>query len=146
MSDLRDELARTLGSVGYDMSNGARCLHPLVTADAILPIIARETELARLGWTAEHHRAALQLVTEMDRGLRLVDMEVRITSGSTPSSDMPLVRTVGDLTTRHQLTRPHIRVAVREVNLKIVKPSDMHPGTVTLYATPPTTTEETTHE
>ena len=39
MSDLRDELARTLGSVGYDMSNGARCLPPWATL-AALPLLA----------------------------------------------------------------------------------------------------------
>lgn len=44
----------------------------------------------------------------------------------------PVVRTVGDLTARHQLARPRIRVAGREGKLKIVKPSDAYPGTVTL--------------
>ena len=44
----------------------------------------------------------------------------------------PVVRTVGDLTARHQLARPRIRVAGREGKLKIVKPSDAFPGTVTL--------------
>lgn len=44
----------------------------------------------------------------------------------------PIVRTVGDLTARHQLSRPQIRVAGREGTLKVVKPSDMHPGTLTL--------------
>ena len=45
---------------------------------------------------------------------------------------LPLVHTVGDLTARHQLARPRIRVAGREGKLKIVKPSDAYPGTVTL--------------
>ena len=45
---------------------------------------------------------------------------------------LPVVRTVGDLTARHQLARPRIRVAGREGKLKIVKPSDAYPGTVTL--------------
>ena len=45
---------------------------------------------------------------------------------------LPVVRTVGDLTARHQLARPRIRVAEREGRLKIVKPSDMYPGTVAL--------------
>lgn len=44
----------------------------------------------------------------------------------------PVVTTVGDLTARHQLARPRIRVAGREGKLKIVKPSDAYPGTVTL--------------
>ena len=44
----------------------------------------------------------------------------------------PVVTTVGDLTARHQLARPRIRVARREGKLKIVKPSDAFPGTVTL--------------
>ena len=44
----------------------------------------------------------------------------------------PVVRTVGDLTARHQLARSRIRVAGREGKLKIVKPSDAYPGTVTL--------------
>ena len=45
---------------------------------------------------------------------------------------LPVVHTVGDLTARHQLARPRIRVAGREGKLKIVKPSDAYPGTVTL--------------
>ena len=45
---------------------------------------------------------------------------------------LPAVTTVGDLTARHQLARPRIRVAGREGKLKIVKPSDAYPGTVTL--------------
>ena len=45
---------------------------------------------------------------------------------------LPVVRTVGDLTARHQLARSRIRVAGREGKLKIVKPSDAYPGTVTL--------------
>ena len=45
---------------------------------------------------------------------------------------LPVVHTVGDLTARHQLARPRIRVAEREGKLKIVKPSDAYPGTVTL--------------
>ena len=45
---------------------------------------------------------------------------------------LPAVHTVGDLTARHQLARPRIRVAGREGKLKIVKPSDAYPGTVTL--------------
>ena len=45
---------------------------------------------------------------------------------------LPVVTTVGDLTARHQLARPRIRVAGREGKLKIVKPSDAYPGTVTL--------------
>ena len=45
---------------------------------------------------------------------------------------LPVVTTVGDLTARHQLVRPRIRVAGREGKLKIVKPSDAYPGTVTL--------------
>ena len=44
----------------------------------------------------------------------------------------PIVATVGDLTARHQLTQPRIRVAGREGKLRLVKPSDMYPGTVTL--------------
>ena len=44
----------------------------------------------------------------------------------------PIVRMVGDLTARHQLTRPRIRVAGREGTLKVVKPSDEYPGTLTL--------------
>lgn len=42
------------------------------------------------------------------------------------------VRTVGDLTARHQLTRPRIRVDGRVGTLKLIKPSDAHPGTLTL--------------
>ena len=45
---------------------------------------------------------------------------------------LPVVHTVGDLTARHQLARPRIRVAGREGKLWIVKPSDAYPGTVTL--------------
>ena len=45
---------------------------------------------------------------------------------------LPVVHTVRDLTARHQLARPRIRVAGREGKLKIVKPSVEHPGTVTL--------------
>ena len=45
---------------------------------------------------------------------------------------LPVVTTVGDLTARHQLARPRIRVAGREGKLNIVEPSDVHPGTVTL--------------
>lgn len=45
---------------------------------------------------------------------------------------LPVVTTVGDLTARHQLARPRIRVAGREGKLKIVKLSDAYPGTVTL--------------
>jgi hypothetical protein len=55
--------------------------------------------------------------------------------GLTPVLDadgQPVVRTVGDLTARHQLARSRIRVAGREGKLKIVKPSDAYPGTVTL--------------
>ena len=48
-----------------------------LAADAILPIIERETERARRAWTAEHHRAALQLIAEIERGLTLAGMEVR---------------------------------------------------------------------
>ena len=47
-------------------------------------------------------------------------------------AEQPIVRTAGDLTARHQLTRPRIRVAGREGALKLVKPSDAHPGTLTL--------------
>ena len=81
MSDLRDELAEVIGKTsvandgpdwGWLSGADSRCL-----ADAILPIIERETDKARRAWTAEHHRAALQLVTEIDCGLRLADMEVR---------------------------------------------------------------------
>ena len=45
---------------------------------------------------------------------------------------LPVVTTVGDITARHQLARPRIRVAGREGKLKFVKPSDAYPGTVTL--------------
>ena len=50
----------------------------------------------------------------------------------TPADGQPIVRTVGDLTARHQLTRPQLRVAGREGALKLIKPSDAHPGTLTL--------------
>ena len=106
-------------------------------------------------WDAEHHRAALQIIAEADRGLKVAEQQlkagrlmdaretVRIVRGLMPPleraiqrrpvrAEEPIVRTVGDLTARHQLTRPRIRVAGREGSLKIVKPSDMHPGTVAL--------------
>ena len=44
----------------------------------------------------------------------------------------PIVRTVGDLTARHRLARPRIRVAGRVGTLKLVKPSDAYPGTLAL--------------
>ena len=106
-------------------------------------------------WDAEYHRAVLQIITEADRGLKVSEQQlkagrlmdaretVRTVRGLMPPleraiqrrpvrAEQPIVRTVGDLTARHQLTRPRIRVAGREGNLKIVKPSDMHPGTVAL--------------
>ena len=49
-----------------------------------------------------------------------------------PFGGQPIVRTVGDLTARHQLTRTRLRVAGREGALKLVKPSYAHPGTLTL--------------
>ena len=81
MSDLRDKLAEAIGktSVANDgpdwgWLSGADSRY---LADAILPIIERETEQARRAWTTEHHRAALQIVTEIERGLTVADMEVR---------------------------------------------------------------------
>ena len=75
-------------------------------------------------WDAEHHRAALQIITEADRGLRVAEHElkggrlmdaretVRIVRGLMPPleraiqrrpvrAEEPVVRTVGDLTARH---------------------------------------------
>ena len=66
-------------------------------------------------------------MTDRDRAW---DAELERAIQRRPGREQPIVRTVGDLTARHQLTRPRIRVAGREGSLKIVKPSDMHPGTV----------------
>ena len=70
-TDLRDELRHVVAQAFYQ-DVGVNHL-----TDAILPIIERETEQARRAWTTEHHRAALQIVTEIERGLTVVDMEVR---------------------------------------------------------------------
>ena len=93
MSDLRDELAEVLSNHMGDAKAPAdphswRCYdkdrypgdcgcRASSLVEDLLPIIERETGKARRAWTAEHHRAALQLVTEIDCGLRLADMEVR---------------------------------------------------------------------
>ena len=78
--NLRDELTEAL--MGWPVGECER-YHETSSADvpemvdALLPIITRETERARRAWTAEHHRAALQLIVEIERGLTVADMEVR---------------------------------------------------------------------
>lgn len=63
---------------------------------------------------------------------RMADAIEAHTQAVLDADGLPVVRTVGDLTARHQLARPRIRVAGREGKLKIVSPSDTYPGTVTL--------------
>lgn len=43
----------------------------------VCPPDLRDELAARRAWTTEHHRAALQLITEIERGLTVADMEVR---------------------------------------------------------------------
>ena len=83
-----------------------------------------------------HDDVGWRLLGEESFLLRLLSTEALATLGPiSPVLDadgQPVVTTVGDLTARHQLARPRIRVAGREGKLKIVKPSDASPGTVTL--------------
>ena len=83
-----------------------------------------------------HDDVGWRLLGEESFLLRLLSTEALATLGPlSPVLDAdgrPVVTTVGDLTARHQLARPRIRVARREGKLKIVKPSDAFPGTVTL--------------
>ena len=88
-------------------------------------------------WDAEHHRAALQIITEADRFLRLSEQQlkagrlmdaretVRTVRGLMPPleraiqrrpvrAEQPIVRTVGDLTPRHRGKRVRVKASISD--------------------------------